>query len=508
MGSPSRREELDQQLERELKTVTLTIPADHDQNHQHNKTTGAAMVTKTGVCMVYVDENLNEELCSEAGEGSMVNVDENALDEELWHRLPEDVLPKIFVRLPLRSLLKIRLLSKSWADYIQSHSFQLEATSKVLSTWESFSPVLCSSSTEQKMRMVAYSRASGRWESLFSWSYLFGNGLSSSSRWQVKSIFGSLLCLKQVGQPGEKALLVTNPVLQSFRVLPPHGMTTPFLPSFEIMHIVNSEEEDSSTYRVISISQDSRIRDPYKRIPYSHVPHILFPLPHLRAEIYDSATGDWTVDHEGGPVTIDLHNVSSVYVDGVVYFSLSSTGYESVRLFAYDVMRRSWTPIPYPDVYPGFSLVQLVRCGKRVMLVLCFPSAHNTRRHMQNRKFKFGAYDDLKISEGSISVYEIMGLDLKTIKISGGPTESIQGVKIVEGISGDEDSIYLQAFGRPIVVVFNVKLMLWSTVAVGPHSNNGVADHELVQMSCRYIGPSFNWTSSSFQPGLNLFMAP
>lgn len=418
------------------------------------------------------------------------------LDGELWCRLPEDLLPKIFARLPFRSLFKVRLLSKEWEGKIGSPSFQLEATSEVLSKWETYSPLLCST---QDMRMVGYSTASRQWQSLFSLSYLFSGALSSS-RWQTKSALGSLLCLKQLGAPGERGIVVTNPVLKLWKLLPAHGLTTPFLPAYEIIHLMSSQEKDSSAYKVISISQDSSIRDPSKASKLASLvpPDLLFPLPHLRAEIYDSTTGAWSVNESGPVLPMDLHNVSSVYLDGVVYFSLASSRYESIHLFAYNVTKGTWTAIPCP--HESCSLVQLVRCGSSVMLVLISSAVRDSR------KFKFGPPScDSTVTEDSVSIFEI-GEDLKITKACGGPVESIQGVNIVEGISGDEDSIYLQAFGRPLVVVFNAKVKMWSTVPLDLRLNNDSG--RLVKMSSRYFGPCFNWTNSSFQPSLNSFVAP
>ena len=130
------------------------------------------------------------------------------MDPNIWSNIPQIILELIFARLPLQSLIRLRLLSKQWRADLSSPAFQhafCDGRPKGFAVVES-------ERTNPK-RVWAYDARARTWHGLplhyLPFSYLVAAD-------------GGLLCFVKYGKVDEcLQLVVCNPLTCTWRELPP-----------------------------------------------------------------------------------------------------------------------------------------------------------------------------------------------------------------------------------------------------------------------------------------------
>lgn len=149
------------------------------------------------------------------------------MDPKIWSNTPPIILELIFARLPLQSLIRLRLLSKQWRSDLTSPAFQIafrDGRSKGFAVVES-------ERTDPK-RVWAYDARARRWHGL-PLAYLPFSHLVAAD--------GGLLCFVKYTKFEEcLQVAVCNPLNCIWRELPPAVGVQIFPKSFQMKVDMNS----------------------------------------------------------------------------------------------------------------------------------------------------------------------------------------------------------------------------------------------------------------------------
>ncbi|KAL2651911.1 hypothetical protein R1flu_020039 [Riccia fluitans] len=153
------------------------------------------------------------------------------LETELWGRLPEEIMEKILAKLPLKNVMQICLLSKSYREKLSTPAFKAEVCRNSVNA-KSLCPLHYSHTS---LKVQGFDCSVREWQELLSLTYLperirndcslikFQPIAHNDTNRSFQSVAGSLLCFLQVdSEPSSNLIIhVTNPLNRTLREVPP-----------------------------------------------------------------------------------------------------------------------------------------------------------------------------------------------------------------------------------------------------------------------------------------------
>ncbi|KAL3680642.1 hypothetical protein R1sor_023598 [Riccia sorocarpa] len=442
------------------------------------------------------------------GGGEKMKLGFEDLEADLWSRLPEEILEKILARLPLKNVMQMCLLSKTYLQKLSSPGFQAEVCRNSVN-FRSLCPLHLSHSS---LKVQGYDPSVNKWQDLMSLSYLpeqirkdcvlskFHPIAHNDTNRSFQSMAGSLLCFMQAdsGPSSDLIIHVTNPLNRTLRKLPHIVSLRP-----QKLYSVKILPVGFHDYRVIMLELDTmrleRVNSGSEGYP-------------VRVHIYDSATFSWCSKREFTSLPSRWRCSSIEYHQGRLYFLYNqqshfegqeeeeeeegqhdSSGGSRVSenvlsLGVYDLESEVWKPVALPVRYPyKFSNSSLCVCGSRLFMVVVeeflLPCIE-----FEERTMSMGS----SIRKNSIRIFELDPDALQFREVSRGPPEDIEKEYLSGKFYHDEDTIFFSALRNTTVAAYNVCRQSW------------VTQPSLGDERSRFNG-YYGFLQHAYQPGLNPF---
>ncbi|XP_024535149.1 F-box/kelch-repeat protein At5g43190-like [Selaginella moellendorffii] len=246
-------------------------------------------------------------------------------DPRIWSSLPHDLLLRIFACLPIKSLLRLRCVSKEWNKALTSLNFA-GLQSRVASPSSRLPWILmfkCHSYSAARV-LRAFDRSSNKWFAI-SLSFLppYATDIAASS--------GGLLCFKTI-HPGQ--FIVCNPLLSSWRDLPPLKASN--MARAAVITLLATKSSTSNTFKVVVAG--SRVLD-----DLSSCERV--------TEVFDSAAGSWRRIQAPG-MAFNFRSETACCGEETIHFTTSS---DPPLLFSLNLEQSKWTkseaPLPESLTY-------------------------------------------------------------------------------------------------------------------------------------------------------------
>ncbi|KAL2650619.1 hypothetical protein R1flu_018747 [Riccia fluitans] len=442
------------------------------------------------------------------------------MSQDLWKNLPEELLEKVFARLPVRSLFTMRTLSRRWRTKLKDFlPFQAEVKS-VTGAWKSHGPI-----DVDKSGMKGFDAATSKWETLFKPWNIPNNPLlrEDGSEWKVASVCGYLICFMRPPPASEMKIWqelemeVSNPMNGSWRRLP--RLETKLWSHFTlVVRVVPAGDEN---YMIVVIGD----------------------LQPFYVYIYSSFTYRWT-EHHRDPYPF-LRCKSIQYFDKRVYFLYEraepypdddSEGKESLGVEMFHVELGIWErrPLPFKE-YEKYDLLGFLVCQSSLMMIgvekhftlvdedfygergvpadmpmqlFGDDSSPDSSPEVRNLEVdeELGAFcpSDLSFVECRETLHLLKVTDAWTLEeILSGPPDGFEDVLCFLGdFYNDDDRIVMTTwflsqtrlsvnsrYSSPSVLICDLKKKTWETK----------------QLSCDLTEPYFN-SQCTFKVGLNPFI--
>ncbi|XP_024543630.1 protein UNUSUAL FLORAL ORGANS-like [Selaginella moellendorffii] len=266
--------------------------------------------------------------------------DDQFMDPALWGCLPEDLHDRILARLPIPSFFRLRIVCSRWQSLLSSPTFLGHCAAKNHQSW-----LLMFADVHYKLVFV-YIPDEDRWLH-FPLSFLPSNIYYITGA-------GGLLCFRLVEANGASSMCVCNPITRSWRRLPP--LLGDFYAGLVGM-VAESEDPrtlKSGRYRIVVRTKPPGSDD--------------FDFTNLRTEVYDSASGHWSIS---GVPEDDL-TMGKAVCNGVLYFM---TWEARNGVYAFLVDQGIWININAPWPY-FFTCPHLVECAGALFMVGGFGKQH------------------------------------------------------------------------------------------------------------------------------------
>ncbi|KAL2621530.1 hypothetical protein R1flu_001735 [Riccia fluitans] len=422
------------------------------------------------------------------------------LETELWGRLPEEIMEKILAKLPLKNVMQICLLSKSYREKLSTPAFQAEVCRNSVNA-KSLCPLHYSHTS---LKVQGFDCSVREWQELLSLTYLperirndcslikFRPIAHNDTNRSFQSVAGSLLCFLQVdSEPSSNLIIhVTNPLNRTLREVPPVVRVRPqrlytvkiFPVGFDGYCVIVLELD---TMRAEQVSSDS------ERYP-------------IRVNMYDSRTKSWYSKREFMSLPSKWRCSSIEYFEGSLYFLYQLSHFEGqeehsgggnrvsenvLSLGVYDLETERWRQVVLPVRYPyTFSNSSLCVCGSRLLMVaieeVLLPCIE-----FEERTMSMGS----SIRKNSIRIFELDPDAVHFKEISRGPSEDIRKEHLSGKFYHDEERIFFSALRNTTVAAYNVRRQSW------------VTQPTLGDERSRYNG-YYGFLQHAYQPGLNPFV--
>ncbi|KAJ7527282.1 hypothetical protein O6H91_16G046500 [Diphasiastrum complanatum] len=222
------------------------------------------------------------------------------MDRFIWSNLPQDILVRVLVFLPLKSLLRLRCVCKRWNYLVDLPRF---VTIRAEIAYQD--PWLLMFKRQDYRVCRAFDESSRKWHRL-ALSFL------PCKVTDAIATAAGLLCF---GTEDPAILIVCNPLTKNWKVLPP-------------MRCEGSRG-------VIGLMVDRKMNT-YSIIAARHFSHEY----DMKTEVYDSRQNNWKVTGDLPPKT--LLRRDTVYWNGVLYLLTA----EPFTLLAYDFAKGTWSKVP------------------------------------------------------------------------------------------------------------------------------------------------------------------
>lgn len=423
------------------------------------------------------------------------------LDVIRWSELPRDFLILIIARLSFRNLVQASSLSKTWrAKFEQDTSFHKEV-SRSASSWASYAPLYVEG---RERLLMGYESESHTWHKLPTHWHIKKEHKEKMvlDIWSMDGSLCGMLGSRYERKDSEvfegffpreasnRTVFVCNLFTKGWKELPP-----PLVPDFPFfVHVVR---EVKQAYKVLYCSEMSADE-------HGTTTHLAIDL-----QVFDSRDGAWSMEScraniegwvetpIGGELTYPKGDrFSSVVKDGFLYLLLRSKPGFSLVLF--DSKARAFTTctLRAGGLYKGMSpSAKLLVCGSDVLVVItdCWPS------------------DDECSS--SVTIFRLELDPFNFVRVSSAPREMVHDIcrhpvpenqfgvqricKLLREASCTSDFIYVCSKGSPFrrSLCYNVTKKKW-------HFFNSTP----VEYSVENFSQSWEWTSMTYQPGLDPYL--
>ncbi|KAG6387845.1 hypothetical protein SASPL_153039 [Salvia splendens] len=251
--------------------------------------------------------------------------------------LPRDIVMKILSRLPPKSLIKFRCVSKSWYLMISAPYFINLHTQHAL-----LSPKMMLLRRYSKLiHTDVYSvHAAAEFDDAgIEIEYPFRDRVRFYYR--IVGCFNGVVCLldDQFGQPDAVAIQLWNPAIRRKLTLPPPPSSINEDPSMSMVALGFGFDAERSDYKVVRISY-----------LYGDCEYLLPP----RVEVYALSSGRWhTVEGEIPHNCVVEYFWSQVFTHGnvhwVAYKTLGKNGKRENLIMSFDVSREVFDEMPLPE---------------------------------------------------------------------------------------------------------------------------------------------------------------
>eukprot|EP00249_Psilotum_nudum_P004616 c18118_g1_i2 orf=639-1979(+) len=266
----------------------------------------------------------SSELHSETQKCSNSNND--AMDEQLWSRLPDHLLENILAWLPFWSLLRFKSVCKRWNCITDSKNF-LGTYSQAACRHVLF--IMFADHLQHKVA-AAYNPVLDRWH-LIPLSHILPS--EPSNYFLILAAAGGLLCVEDMGWP-YRSLIVSNLLTRSHRKLPPMiHMKSPYV----VGMIADANREEFK----ILVAQDGE---------------------NLTSQYYDSKSNSWRMSGS--------FNRRVALVGGTVFLKgfLYCLTFGPVGLVAYNVEEGSWHEVQV-TMPPSLTCPHVIENRGQLMVV-------------------------------------------------------------------------------------------------------------------------------------------
>jgi F-box interacting protein len=254
------------------------------------------------------------------------------LDPKIWGKLPEELLERVLLHLPLQSLARMRTICKKWDHYVFTSAF----TKLRAQIWPQ-KPWIVMTSTEKSL--FVYDSGLDTWHQV---PIPF-----NAHELHVVAAAGGLLCFSNAWFQWPR-MYVCNPMTQKWRRLPP--MNTWMISTVGMVY----EEEAAATTPPAAASSSFKVLVCGRLEDHSMI-----------TEVYDSITNSWTIG--GNPSPARKHGGhASLWCDGIFY--CLTFPFSTLCLLAYNLRQGAWYEVPVRMPAPIMS-PSLVECKGRLMLV-------------------------------------------------------------------------------------------------------------------------------------------
>lgn len=211
------------------------------------------------------------------------------MDPNIWSNVPQTILELVFARLPLQSLIRLRLLSKEWNADLSSRAFQLAFCD---GRPRGFAVV--ETERADPKRVWAYDARARSWHGL-PLGYLPFSYLVAAD--------GGLLCFAKYGKADERLQLVLcNPLTCTWRELPP-AVGVQMIPKafhmkvdmesrqYTIKFLGSHNIKEPEVFHIYSSESNSWVRLGWNRQPNVVGRYILVNVYHGSIHTYDIEPG-------------------------------------------------------------------------------------------------------------------------------------------------------------------------------------------------------------------------
>ncbi|XP_024386728.1 F-box/kelch-repeat protein At5g15710 [Physcomitrium patens] len=224
----------------------------------------------------------------------------SVLDAKIWNKLPEELLERVLLYVPLKSLVRFRCVCKKWNIYVLEDTFtDLREQVSPQRPW------IVMTSTRDSM--FAYDSGLGTWHDV----PIPFNAYSL----HVVAAAGGLLCFSNAWFHWP-IMFVCNPMTQKWRQLP--RMNT-----WMISTVGMAYDDATATFTVLVCG---RLED-----------HIMI------TEVYDSKSDVWTLS--GTPFSARKYGGDiSLWCDGIFY--CLTYPFSTLCLLSYDLSQGTWCEVP------------------------------------------------------------------------------------------------------------------------------------------------------------------
>lgn len=348
--------------------------------------------------------------------GTIDEADDEPAGVSINFVLPDDLLERILAFLPVASIFRAGSVCKRWHEIVTSDQFLCNSP-----LVEPQKPWYYISSSDEAIG-YAYDPILRKW-------YDIDLPCIMASNWFISSSCG-LVCFMDNDKPDE--LFVCNPIIKCRR-----GLARPPGPKFsDYSALAFSVDRVSCSYNVMVVKS--------KQVPGD------FFQWELSIHLYGSVMEAWvTVLTE--VLTGWRGGEESVICDGVLCFLVYSTGGgasdSSHGLLMYDIKEPSLDGQLFRSFIPAPCLLT---CGRLMNLKERLVMVGGIRKHHRQDVIK------------GIGIWVLEGREWK--ELARMPPKYFQGFGELDDVfasSGNNDLVYIQSYGSPALLIFDVNLKQW-----------------------------------------------
>ncbi|XP_073120244.1 F-box/kelch-repeat protein At3g06240-like [Henckelia pumila] len=269
--------------------------------------------------------------------------------------LPEDAVIEILIRLPVKSIVKLRCVSKTWRDLIKSPTFihrhqnrerkqSVLLVKRYLTQQNGDEAILSFHDPDSPELLVSPNL-----------SIPFSNDLDHpSANYALVQIYGP--CNGIVCIPVGDIILLCNPALREFMPLPPPNIPRP--EGYFVYHLEFGFGFDPNTgaYKVMQISQTTT-KD-FQLLPDQD-----------RFDLYDSASNSWKHIDAKRPIMITCFPSFQIFFGGVLHFYAEIDMNDDPYILCFDITTEAFQLLDFPDDFPEYGLSSLTVLNENLAMV-------------------------------------------------------------------------------------------------------------------------------------------